>query len=87
MKSKTEKSTAPTVNGRLRQLVLPLPTEKEWMVAKDLLSEVMDAHSDPDDSTYNECDKAGEECYFCELARSIGVITTREKRLLENDQA
>ena len=63
------------------------PTKKEWMVAKDLLAEVMDAHHDPDDPTYNECDKAGEECYFCEQSRSLGVMTTREKQIQANVKA
>ena len=43
-------------------------TEIEIMTM-DLLTEVMDWHSDPDSTEYNECDI--DPCAWCELAAAI----------------
>ncbi len=35
---------------------------------QELLQEVVDGHSDPDSPDYNECDKPGEMCMWCDNA-------------------
>lgn len=37
----------------------------------DLLSEIIDAHADPDSPDYNVCDKAGEDCIWCSDAKTV----------------
>jgi hypothetical protein len=39
--------------------------------ATERLQEIVNAHSDPDDPGYNECDKPGEQCMWCEEAVAI----------------
>ena len=43
------------------------PSLNEFII--ELLQEVIDDHSDPDEPGYNECEKPGEMCQWCEEAK------------------
>ena len=54
---------APTLAARIAEL------EEALRIARPLLQETVDSHSDPESPEYNECDTA--ICLWCEGARKV----------------
>lgn len=62
----------------------PQQFRKEWCKRSVLekfiepVEEVVRIHADPDSPDYNECDKPGEQCHWCDLAKEALTLARAE---------